>query len=282
MFRAIQRADHATLRALARSFIKTRKDPIALLCLDHAFSPALELRGLSLAKIQELHSLFLDYIRLLNNFRDDELLAEGSNHQRLFGFQILEENRYIVPEDTLLYEELTAKPGLSGKSGEWICGYDELRQVIIQLISNRIYNRTEIQNAACHGIHGFSPCLHLLVRNECNPPEDVGPCTFHHIQQGQLTVEWYHTRLRLILLQFKILDLARYKEWYAVKYVSILSAGDPLTYSSNAKLLASDVVLSPSSASPEARIVRESRYHQNTRRGRWFQDRTRLGSASLR
>ena len=258
MFRAIQCADHATLRVLAGRFIKTRSDPIALLCLDHAFSPALELRGLSLAKIQELLSLFLDYIRLLNKFRGDEMLTEGSNHQRLFGFQVIGENRYSVPGDSLLCGGLAARSGLGGEGGECICGYDELRQVIIQFISSRIYNRTEIQNSACHGVHGFSPCLHLLVRNDCNPPEEKGPCTFHHIQQGQLSVDWYHTRLRLILLQFQILDLARYKEWSAVKYVVMLSAGNVFTYSLNAKLLASDVVFGPSSTFSPARIVRES------------------------
>ena len=258
MFRAIQRADHMTLRTLARRFIKIRSDPIALLCLDHAFSSAFELRGLSFAEIQESLSLFLDYIRLLDKFRSDVSLAEGSNHQRLFGFQILGENRYLVPGHTVLYKELTGKSDLSGKSGEYTCGYDELRRVIVQLISNRIYNRTEIQNGACHVVHGFSPCLYLIVRNECNPPEEMGPCTFHHIKQGELTVDWYHTRLRLILLQFQILDLARYKGWPAVKYVLIRSAGNIFKCSPNIKLLASDVVFSSSSTFSEARIIRES------------------------
>ena len=258
MFRAIQHADHTTLRTLARRFIKTRSEPIALLCLDHAFSSAFELRGLSFAEIQELLSLFLDYIRLLNKFRGDDSLTEGSNHQRLFGFQILGENRYLIPGHTFLYEELTSQSGPSGKSGEYTCGYEELRRVIVQLISSRIYNRTEIQNGACHIVHGFSPCLYLLVRNECNRPEEIGPCTFYHIQREQLTVDWYHTRLHLILLQFQILDLARYREFYVVKYVMIHSAGNGFTYSSNAKLLAWDIVFSTSSTPSEARILRKS------------------------
>ena len=258
MFRAIQCAGHATLRTLARSFIKTRSDPIALLCLDHVFSPALELRGLGLAEIQELLSLFLDYIRLLTKFRGDELLAEGSNHQRLFGFQILGESRYLVPGDTLIYGELAGKSGLSEKSGEYICGYDELRRVIIQFISSRIYNHTETQNGACFGVHGFSPCLYLLVRNECNPPEERRPCTFHHIQQGQLTVDWYHARLRLILLQFQILDLARYREWHVVKYVSLHSAGSEFTYSQNVKLLAWDTVFCTSPTVSDTWVLRKS------------------------
>jgi len=222
MFEAIQRTDRADLRRLARIFIGAGNNPAALLCLDHFFSSPLKLQNLPLAEVHSSLSLYLDYIRLLNQFWRDESLAEDSNHQRLFGFQALGENRYLVPKHTLLHEKLTGRSGPGKKSMDgYRCGYDELRRGIIKLVSSRIRDRTEIQNNACCDVHGFSPCLRLLVQKKCNPPGGKGSCTFHHIQLKQLTADWYHSRLRLILLQFQILDLARSRDWHISKYVLV-------------------------------------------------------------
>jgi len=259
MFTAVQRADYASLPTLAKTFIGTQNDPAALLCLDHVFSSPLKLLNLSFVTIQRPLSLFLSYIRLLNKFRRDELLAEGSNNQRLFGFQVLEDNHYLAPKHSLVYEKLINQSGSSKKNADgYRCSYDELRWCIVQLISSRIYERTEMQNSACREVHGFSPCLYLLVRGKCDPPEGRGPCTFQHIQLDQLTVDWYHTRLRLILLQFQILDSARYCNRAMIKYVLAHSARNALGYSLNAKLLAWGIVLGTSFTTPEARIVCKS------------------------
>ena len=259
MFKAIRRADYATLRTLAKTFIGTGNDPAALLCLDHAFSSPLKLLNRSFAEIRVLLSLFLDYIRLLNKLGRDDSLAEGSNRQRLFGFQTLGENQYLAPKNTLVYEELTNQSGSSGKNVDgYKCSYDELSQGIIQLITGRIRERTGIQNSACRDVHGFSPCLYLLVQKRCNPPEGKGPCPFHHIELEQLTVDWYHARLRLILLQFQILDSARYYDWHVSRYVLAHHVRNVCGYSSNKKLLAWEIILGTPSTTPEARITRES------------------------
>ena len=232
MFKAIQHTDHTSLRTLAKTFIRTGNDPAALLCLDHVFSSSLKLRHLPLVELQASLSLYLDYIRLLNKFSNVKSLAKGSNHQRLFGFLVLDEHRYLVPKDTLLYERLTNRSTSSGKSTDGhSCDYDDLSRGIVQLISNRIRSRTGDQNSACREVHGFSPCLHLLVQKKCNPPEEKGPCTFQHIQPGQLTVEWCHARLRLILLQFQILDSARYYSRNRTKYVLVYSPRNAFGYS---------------------------------------------------
>ena len=225
MFKAIQNTDRTGLRQLARVFVRTGNAPAALLCLDHLFSSPLRLRNLSLAEVQASLSLYLDYIRLLNRFRSDESLAEGSNRQRSFGFQALGGNRYLVPEHTLLYGKLTNRSDSAGKSTDgYRCEYDEIRLGIIQLISSRIDDHTKIQNNTCRNIHGFSPCLGLLVQGECTSPKGKGSCPFQHIQPEQLTVDWYHARLRLILLQFRILHSARCDDPEVKKYVLAQSA----------------------------------------------------------
>jgi len=256
MFKAIQRANHTSLRALAKTFAAARNDPAALLCLDHFFSSPLKLLKLSLVEIQSLLSLFLDYLHLLNKFRHDESFAEGSNHQRLFGFQVLGDGRYLASKNSLVFEKLTSQSGSSRNNVDgYRCSYDELRRCIVQLISNRIYDRTEMQNNACRDVYGFSPCLYLLVQRRCEPPKEKGPCTFQHIRPEQLTADWYHARIRLILLQFQILDSARYYDRGMTKYVLVHSARNVFGYSLNVKLLAWDIVLGASSAIPEAWIV---------------------------
>ena len=210
MFRAIRHADYASLCTLAKTFIGMGNDPAALLCLDHGFSSPLELQNLPLSEVETLLSLYFDYIRLLNKLLRDDSLAQGSNHQRLFGFQALGENRYLTPRRSILYEKLIDLSDSGKRSMDgYTCDSDELRRGIIQLISSRISDRTGTQDDACRDVHGFLPCLHFLVEKKCDSSNGEGSCTFQHVQPEQLTADWYNARLRLILLQFQILNSAR-------------------------------------------------------------------------
>jgi hypothetical protein len=259
MFEAIRCADYPSLCMLTKTFIGMGNDPAALLCLDHVFSSPFKLRNFPLAEVQASLSLYLDYIHLLNKLKHDESLAEGSDHQRLFGFQALGGNRYLVPEHTLLHQELANKGDSSRRGTDgYRCDYEELIRGIIQFILSRTLDRTKTQNSACCDIHGFSPCLHLLVQGECNPPKGKRPCVFQHIPPEQLTIDWYHARLRLILLQFQILNSARYDDLDVKRYVLACLTRNTCGCSLNVKLLARDIILSISSTLSEARIVRES------------------------
>ena len=222
MFEAIRSADYESLRTLAKTFIGTGEDTAALLCLDHVFSSPLELQGLPIDEVEASLSLYFDYIRLLNKLRRDESLGQDSNLQRLFGFQVLKENRYKTPRDTILYEKLTKRFAFSRRAASGhTCGSDELQRGIDTLISSRISDRTETQNEACRNAHGFSPCLRLLVEEKCDSSRREEPCTFQHVQTVELTVDWYHALLRLILLQFQILNAARYDHLDVKRYVLV-------------------------------------------------------------
>ena len=217
MFGAIENTDHKSLCDLAKVFIETGNDSAALMCLDHVFSSPPKLRHLSLVDIHASLSLYLDYIRLLDRLWRDDSLAEGSKHQRLFGFQVLGEDRYIVPKHTLVNKTLTNQSAGSEEDVDgYTCTYGELSWGIVQLISSRIYDRTDLQNGACRNAHGFSPCLALIIRGQCKRGE---LCDFQHVQPDHITVEWYHARVRLILLQLQILNLTRYYPWPVAKYV---------------------------------------------------------------
>jgi len=222
MFEAIRRGDHTSLRTLAKTF---GNDPAALLCLDHVFSSPLKLRNIPLVEAQASLSLYLDYIHLLTELRRNESSAEGSNHQRLFGFKVLRgRGRYLVLKHTLLHEELVNRSGPSGKSTDACeCSYDEIRRVIVHFVSGRIDYRTEIQDRTCRSVGGFSPCLPFLVQKKCGPQGGKGICSLQHVQPEQLTVDWYHARLHLILLQFQILDSAHCEKLDVKRYAPRLS-----------------------------------------------------------
>ena len=258
MFKAIQRPDRPSLRTLARAFIGMGNDPAALLCLDYFFSSPLKLRNRPLAEVEVSLYLYLDYVLLLNKLRRDESLAQGSARQRLFGFQVLGKNRYLVQEHTPLYKRLVNQSSSSKRDADgYRCKGDELGRSIADLISSRTSDRTKIQDGTCRNVHGFSPCLQLLVQKKCNPLKATGSCTFQHIQPEELTPDWYHTRLRLILLQIQILDSAHYDDIGVKKYVLAHSAGNTYGYSPNIKSLAWGIVLSPSSTFSKARIIGE-------------------------
>ena len=217
MFKAIQYTDPIRLRTLAKTFAEAGNDPAALLCLDHIFSAPAKMRQAPLAGIHAWLSLYLDYIRLLDRLRRDDSLAEGSKHQRLFGFQVLGEDRYLVSKHTLIYDILTEQYGSREENADgYPCAHSELSGGIVQVISSRIDDRTELLNSACRGAHGFSPCLTLIARGQCKWGES---CDFQHVQPDQLTVQWYHARIRLILLLFQVLHSARYYPWAVTKYV---------------------------------------------------------------
>ena len=222
MFKAIRTSDHTSLRTFAKAFIKKGNDPAALLCLDHFFSIPLKLRNHPMDEVHASLCLYLDYILLLNKLRQKESLAEGSARRRLFGFQMLGTNRYLVPEHTPLYKKVV-NGSLSGKKSAngYTCSYNELSRSITDVIVTRISQRTKVQNATCRDVHGFSPCLQSLFKRECNSSKGTGTCTFQHVEPDQLTVDWYHARLGLILLQLQILDSARYDEMGVKKYVLV-------------------------------------------------------------
>ena len=228
MFKAIRASDRASLRTFAKAFDKKGNYPATLLCLDHFFSSPLKLRNRSMDEVHASLCLFFDYIFLLNKLRRDESLAKGSARRRLFGFQMLGPNRYLVPEHNHLYRKV-GSGSLSGKksAGGRKCSSSELSRCINDVIRTRTLQRTEDQNATCREVHGFSPCSRLLVQGGCYSSGRTGTCTFQHIEPDQLTADWYRDRLDLILLQLQILDSAGYDETDVKKYVLAHSAKNP-------------------------------------------------------
>ena len=208
--------DFVRLRRLAFSFNTRTNHVAALVCLDHVLSRAPSFHGTTLVEIESLLSLYLTYVRLLDQFWRDGRLSEGSNCQKIFAFEVQQGDRYIVPKNTFIHGKVSATRGIfDDPPSEYICSHEELSRITSKAISDHIKNRVAIQERACRGTRGFSPCLSVLIRRVCYNES----CQFQHIQSNEITVEWFHSRLRFLFLEFQILRLAQLFDKGVMQYV---------------------------------------------------------------
>lgn len=213
--------DLVQLRRLAFGFYIRRNSAAALICLDHVFSSHPTLHKATLVETEALLSLYLTYVRLLVQFWRDDRFSEGSNHQKVFGFEVQQEDHYLVPKNTFIYGKVSAARGmLEDPPAEYSCSREELSRVILRAIVAHIASRTKVQERACYGTRGFSPCLNTLIKGNCTKET----CPFQHIQPDSITVEWFHARLRFLFLEFQILRLAQI---FDKKIMQCVSLGSP-------------------------------------------------------
>lgn len=198
--------DIGQLRRLAFSFLGRTNTTAALLCLDHVFFRAPSFHKAALLETESLLSLYLTYVRHLDQLWRDNRFSEGSNCQKIFAFEVQQEGRYIVPSDTFLHGRVSAERGIiDNPPSEYICSHEELGRFISTAIRNRLKTRVEIQERACRGTRGFSPCLYTLLGRNCYNDS----CQFQHTPPNEITLEWFHARLRFLFLEFQILRLAQ-------------------------------------------------------------------------
>jgi len=208
--------DIVQLRRLAFSFLRRSNSAAALVCLDHVFSLPPGLRKATLVETESLLSLYLTYIRLLDQLWRDCQLSEGSDRQKLFAFDVRREGRYIVPKNTFIHGKVSAaRRILNDPPQEYVCSHEELGRITSNAILAHIKTRVEKQERACRETRGFSPCLSTLIKGNCFNET----CPFQHIQPDAITVDWFHARLRFLFLEFQILRLAQLFDKGVMQYV---------------------------------------------------------------
>ena len=209
--------DIVKLRPLASKFLGRANVGAALMCLDHLFSRPPSLRKVTLMEIESSLSLYLTYIRLLDQLWRDGRLSRGSNRQKVFAFDAQQEGRYLVPKGTLVHRKVSAARGiLDDPPPEYILSREELSRITSKAILDHIKTRVEIQERACRETRGFSPCLYTLIGRNCSNES----CPFQHVQPNEITTDWFHARLRFLFLEFQILRLAQLFDKGVMQYVS--------------------------------------------------------------
>jgi len=199
--------DLVQLRRLAFKFNLGRTNKaVALVCLDHLFYRAPSFQKATLVETESLLSRYLTYVRLLDQLWRDNEYSEGSNAQKIFAYEIQQEDRYLVPSNTFLHGRVSAARGiLSDPPSEYICSREELGRIISSGILRHIKIRVKIQENACRGTRGFSPCLNIFFGRNCYNES----CQFQHTPPNEITLDWFHARLRFLFLEFQILRLAQ-------------------------------------------------------------------------
>lgn len=209
--------DIGQLRRLAFSFLRRTNRTAALVCLDHMFYRAPSFHKATLMETESLLSLYLTYVRHLDQVWRDDQFSEGLNCQKIFGFEVQQEDHYLVPNNTFLHGWVSAARGiLDNPPSEYVFSREELSGAISTAILKRIKIRVEIQERACRGTRGFSPCLNTLLGRNCYND----PCQFQHTLPNEITLDWFHARLRFLFLEFQILRLAQLFDKRVKKCVS--------------------------------------------------------------
>ena len=209
--------DIVQLRRLAFKFSLGRTNKAAaLVCLDHLFHRAPSFQKVTLVETESLLSRYLTYVRLLDQLWRDNEFSEGSNSQKIFAYEIQQGDHYLVPSNTFLHEKVsTARGILDDPPLEYICSREELGRTISTAILDHIKIRVEIQERACRGTRGFSPCLNIFFGRNCYNES----CQFQHTSPNEITLDWFHARLRFLFLEFQILRLAQLFDKRVIKCV---------------------------------------------------------------
>jgi len=204
MFRARHNADFKTLRVLHPKFIGVGNYSAALLCLDPAFIPALPLHGTPAVDPGPELSFHFAYFELLDRLRREDRLDVGSIRQKVFAFQRREDDRFFIPANSFLHSFFRPKPDTVREEGGCVVTHEELRRVLDREIPDYIRLRAKQQNDAYRRRLGAAPCLTMMTRGECRRAD----CQYQHLRPEKITVGWFNARIRSVLTEIRILNLA--------------------------------------------------------------------------
>jgi len=216
MFRARHKADFKTLRVLHLKFIGVKNSSAALLCLDSIFASTLPPQGTLATDPGPELSLHFTYFDLLNRLRREDHLATGSIGRKLFAFQRRQDDQFFIPANSSLYAVFASKPETVQEKGGCVVTHEELRRMLDCKISEYIHLRAKQQNNAYRRRLGASPCLTMVARGECLRAD----CQFQHLRPEQITVDWFNSRIRFVLKEIQILNLASFHPLGVVQWVS--------------------------------------------------------------
>jgi hypothetical protein len=205
MFKARYRSDFKTLRLLQPKFIEVGNYSAALLCLDLAFVPSLQVPppGTSTVDYGPELSLHLAYFELLVRLKREDCLDAGSIRQKVFAFQPCQDDRFFVPANSFLYLVSPKLDGVQEKDG-CIVTHEELRRTLDREIPDYIHFRAKQQNNTYRRRLGAIPCLRMVVNGDCTNPD----CQSQHLGPEKITASWFNGRIHHILREIQILNLA--------------------------------------------------------------------------
>ncbi|KAG2064506.1 hypothetical protein BDR04DRAFT_1162468 [Suillus decipiens] len=207
MFQNILRGSHEALEDLSLAFHKHNCQPAALLCLDHVFSRATDIRSFAVDEMQHFLQQFHAYARLLYQISTFPDPMGHHGIQSLFSTMQLSGDEFLIPNGTFLHSSVMEnRQGITLVS-EHSSGYTASRRNITQLLQQSI--RTILKdkvseiNAMCCKSPVFSQCLPFLVSGVCRRDN----CPQEHVPISKLDRLYYNSRVAIHIWQILILQL---------------------------------------------------------------------------
>lgn len=205
MFRARHKGDFKTLHSLYPWFIQAKNYPAALLCLDPTFLSTLPQRGTTAIDPGPEFSLHFAYFELLDCLRREDKLDPGSMRQKIFAFQPSEDDRFFIPTNSYLYTAFATRSGQ--EEGGCVVTHEELKRTLEKKILDYIHHRATQQHNAYRRRLGNDPCMTMVTKGECSRKG----CQFQHIRPEKMTSNWFNARIRTVLMEIRILNLAGFR-----------------------------------------------------------------------
>ena len=240
MFRARHKGDFKPLRFLHALFIQAEDYPAALLCLDLIFPSTLPLQGTTIIDPGPDLLLHFAYFQLLDRLRREDCLDPGSMRQKVFAFQSREDDRFFIPAKGFLHKIFALRLETVQEQGGCVVTHDELRRVLDQEIPEYIHLRAKQQHNAYHRKLGSVPCVTMVTVGEC-PRKD---CQFQHTRPEEMTTSWFNARIRSVLLEIRILNLAGFHPKGVI--MCALPPSMPIPYSDRTRIATGLVSSTPS------------------------------------
>ena len=131
----------------------------------------------------------------------------GSIRQKIFAFQSCEDDRFFVPTHSYLHMVFTPRSDTVQERGGCVVTYEELKRTLDHEISGYIHLRATQQHNAYRWRLNANPCLIMVTRGECLKQD----CHFQHIRPEMVTASWFNARIRSVLMEIRILNLASFR-----------------------------------------------------------------------
>jgi hypothetical protein len=140
--------------------------------------------------------------------------------QTIFAFQSRpEDDRFFIPTNSYLYMIFARKSDTVQENGGCIVTHEELKRTLNHEITEYIFLRAKQQHNACRRRLVFDPCMTMVTRGVCSKLD----CGFQHIPPEKTLATWFNTRIRNVLMEIQILNLAGFH------YKGIFTCVVPLT-----------------------------------------------------
>ncbi|KAG2048320.1 hypothetical protein BDR06DRAFT_920603 [Suillus hirtellus] len=206
MFQNILRKNHEPLRNLALGFHQQNNQPAALLCLDHVFSRAIDIRAFTVDEMRRFLQQFHAYARLLyliSTFPDP---MEHRGIRRLFSIVRLSGDKFLIPNGTFLHNKMMeVRQGITWVS-ESPSGYTASRSNVTQLLQRSfrtiLKDKVSEIDAMCCKCPVFSQCLQFLISGVCGKDS----CPQEHVAVSKLDRQYYNNRVAIHIWQILILQ----------------------------------------------------------------------------